>query len=140
MAKASALLNLSECYIKLGRPLEAIKMLNLVTSRYEKRNNFSYDIEAKLNEEYGDAYYKLNNFKRALEYHKKSKKLGLEGNLSYLEEIYNDKIYLDYKSMGNYEETILYLEKNMELKAELSKSKNRQYSKYLINEFKNEKN
>ena len=42
--------------------------------------------------------------------------------------------------MRDDENTILYLEKNMELKTELSKDKSREYSQYLINEFESEEN
>lgn len=136
-----AYINKADLQTELGNPLESIKLLNVANSRYKKRNNFNfYAFDVRLCEEYGDAYYKLNNFEKALEYHKKSEKLVIERDLPYLEGIYNEKIYLDYKGMGDYENTILYLEKNMELKTELSKDKNRQYSQYLLNEFESEKN
>lgn len=136
-----AYINKADLQTELGNPLESIKLLNLANSRYKKRNNFNfYYFDARLCEEYGDAYYKLNNYEKALENHKKGEKLVIERDLSYLEQIYNEKIYLDYKGMGDYDNTILYLEKNLELKTELSKDKNRQYSQYLINEFESEKN
>lgn len=61
----------------------------------------------KLFKEYGNEYYKLNNFEKELEYNKKCENLLIERDLSYLEEIYNERIYLDYKGMGDYENTIL---------------------------------
>ena len=135
-----AYINKADLQTELGNPLESIKLLNLANSRYKKRNNFNfYVFDVRLCEEYGDAYYKLNNFEKALEYHKKGEKLVIERDLSYLEETYNEKIYLDYEGMGDYKNTILYLEKNMELKTELSKDKNKQYFQYLINEFESEK-
>lgn len=134
-------INKADLQTELGNTLEAISILNQSRSIYEKKGNTNFsNFDLKLYEEYGDAYYKLGNFKNALEYYKKCEKLALERGLSYLEEIYNEKIYLDYKAMGDDENTILYLEKNMELKTELSKDKSREYSQYLINEFESEEN
>ena len=134
-------INKADLQTELGDPLEAIKILNIAKSTYEKRDNANFsNFDLKLYEEYGDAYYKLDNFNNALKYHKKCEKLALERGLSYLEEIYNEKIYLDYKGMNDYENTILYLEKNMELKTKLSKDKSKDYSQYLINEFESKEN
>ena len=134
-------INKADLQTELGNTLEAISILNQSRSIYEKKGNTNFsNFDLKLYEEYGDAYYKLGNFKNALEYYKKCEKLALERGLSYLEEIYNEKIYLDYKAMRDDENTILYLEKNMELKTELSKDKSREYSQYLINEFESEEN
>ena len=134
-------INKANLETELGNTLEAINMLNKSKSIYEKKGNTNFsNFDLKLYEEYGDAYYKLGNFKNALEYHKKCEELVLEKNLSYLAEIYNEKIYLDYKAMDDDENSILYLEKNMELKTELSKDKNREYSQYLINKFESDEN
>lgn len=134
-------INKADLQTEKENPLEAIKLLNIARDRQQKSVNFKYNnFDIKLFEEYGDAYYKLNDFKKALKYHKESEKLALNRDLVYLQEIYNEKIYLDYKSMGDDENTILYLEKNMELKTKLSQDKNKQYSQYLIKEFENEEN
>ena len=133
--------NKADLETELGNTLEAISILNQSRSIYEKKGNANFsNFDLKLYEEYGDAYYKLGNFKNALDYYKKCEKLALERGLSYLEEIYNEKIYLDYKAMGDDENTILYLEKNMQLKTELSKDKSREYSQYLISKFESEEN
>lgn len=134
-------INKADLQTELGNPLESIKLLDWAKYRYEKRNNFNfYNFDMKLYEEYGDAYYKLKGYENALKYHKKSEKLALQRNLFYSEAIYNEKIYLDYKGMGDYENTILYLERNTQLKTKLLNDKNRQYSQYLINEFESDKN
>ncbi|MEW9079931.1 tetratricopeptide repeat-containing diguanylate cyclase [Terrisporobacter glycolicus] len=126
---------------EINKPSESMKLLNIAKYRYKKRNNFNFsNFDVKLCEEYGDVHYKLKNYEKALKYHKEVQQMALERDLSYLDEIYNNKIYLDYKAMGDYKNTILYLEKNIKLKTELSKNKNRQYSQYLINKFESEKN
>lgn len=134
-------INKADLQTELGNPLEAIKLLEWASYRNKKGNEFNfYNFEMKLWEEYGDAYYELKDYKNALKYHKKSEKLAIQKNLSYLEVIYNEKIYLDYKNIGDYKNTILYLERNAQLKTKLLNDKNREYFQYLINEFESENN
>lgn len=134
-------INKADLQTEQGNPLDALKLLNSGKISYENDESYRIsNIDIRLYEEYGDAYYKLNDYSKALANHKKCESLVLQRDLSYLEEVYNEKIYLDYKSMGDYDNTILYLEKNIELKNKLAKDKNRQYSQYLINEFESEKN
>lgn len=134
-------INKADLQTELSNPLAAINILNRCKSIYDKKGNINFpNIDVKLYEEYGDAYYKLGNFKSALEYHKKCEKLALERELYYLEELYNEKIYLDYKAMYDHENTILYLEKNIKLKNKMSKDESKQYSQYLINKFESEVN
>ncbi len=120
---------------------EAIKLLDTAKKRYEKSDKFSfYDFDVKLLEEYGDAYYELGNYSLALKYHKESEDIVKTRGLTYLEEDYNNKIYLDYKGLGDYENTIKYLEKNNELKSNLFNDKDKEYSQYIYNQFQNKRN
>ena len=99
-----------------------------------------YDFDVKLLEEYGDVYYELGNYSLALKYHKEAEDIVKTRGLTYLEEDYNNKIYLDYKGLGDYENTIKYLKKNNELKSNLFNDKDKEYSQYIYNQFENKKN
>lgn len=133
--------NKADLQIQLGNINEAIKLLDTAKKRYEKSDKFSfYDFDVKLLEEYGDAYYELGNYSLALKYHKEAEDIVKTRGLTYLEEDYNNKIYLDYKGLGDYENTIKYLEKNNELKSNLFDDKDKEYSQYIHNQFENKKN
>lgn len=133
--------NKADLQTQLGNVDKAIKLLDLAKKRFEKRDKFSfYDFDVKLLEEYGDAYYKLQNYTLALKYHKEAENLVTVRGLSYLEEDYTNKIYLDYKSLGDYKNTIKYLEKNNQLKSNSFDNKDKECSQYLHNEFENNKN
>ena len=132
--------NKADLQTQLGNVNEAIKLLDTSKKRYEKCDEFSfYDFDVKLLEEYGDAYYELGNYSLALKYHKEAEDIVKTRGLIYLEEDYN-KIYLDYKGLGDYENTIKYLEKNNELKSNLFNDKDKEYSQYIYNQFENKKN
>ena len=132
--------NKADLQTQLGNASEAIKLLDKATESFEKRDKFSfYDFDVKLLEEYGDANYKLENYSLALKYHKEAENLVKVRGLSYLEEDYTEKIYLDYKALGDYENTIKYLEKNNKLKSNSFHDKDREYSQYLYNQFENNK-
>lgn len=125
----------------LNNPIEALRLIDLADSRYKLRDGFSYynfDIETAI--EYGNAYYKLEEYEKALEYHKEAEKLIEETQASYLEISINEYLYLDYKSLNDLENTIKYLEKNNNLRAEAKNYQDMQYSQYLIKKFDDDKN
>ncbi|MEG0856195.1 MAG: tetratricopeptide repeat-containing diguanylate cyclase [Terrisporobacter sp.] len=125
---------------KLENPKQALIYLDLAKSRYKKSTDFNfYDLDERLIQGYGDAYYKLGDYKKALAYHKDGEALVKKRKISYLEEDYNQKLYLDYKALEDNKNTIKYLEKNNELKTIQSNDIDRQYSHYLISKFENEK-
>lgn len=135
------LVDKADLQIELGNVNEAINLLDTAKNRYEKRDKFNfYDFDVKLLEEYGDANYKLGNYNLALKYHKEAEHIANIRGLSYLKEDYSKKIYLDYKALGDYKNTIKYLEKNNEIKSNLLKDKDREYSQYLCNQFENRQN
>ncbi|MGN0144766.1 MAG: diguanylate cyclase [Clostridium sp.] len=126
--------------IRMNNPNEALILLNSVKARYESIERFYfYDFDISINELYGDLNYKMGNYNQALEYHKKAQNDAIERNLTYLYDIHNDKIYLDYKALGDDKNVIKYLEKNNEFKSEQQHNSNIQYSQYLMKEFEAEK-
>lgn len=131
----------SDYEIRTGNLTEALRLLNLSKSQYEEAKAFYfYNFEILLNETYGDLNYNLGEYEEALKYHKEAERLVSETEIAYPRENLNDKIYLDYKALGDNENTIKYLEKNNELKSEIAQRNNRKYSQYLLNEFESEKN
>ena len=131
----------SDYEIRTGNLTEALRLLNLSKSQYEQTKQFYfYNFEILLNETYGDLNYKLGEYEEALKYHKEAETIVSETEIAYPKENLNDKIYLDYKALGDNENTIKYLEKNNELKSEITHKKNSQYSQYLLNEFESKKN
>lgn len=133
--------NIADLQVKEGNALEALNLLDLAKERYNEDDYFSfYDFDIKLAEVYGDAYYKLGNYEEALRYHKGAEKLATERELAYLQVFHNEMIYLDYKAIGDNENTIKYLERNNELRAKLKNRQDTQYSEYLIKEFQEVKN
>lgn len=125
----------------LGNPSTAIEYLEMAEDKYNTSyNNSFYDLDVEIAEEYGDAYYKMGNYEKALEYHKEMERLAKERDITYLEEDYNEKIYLDYKALGDYDSAMKYLEGNNELKSKKYLDKSRQYYQYLISKFESDKN
>ncbi len=132
--------NRADMETQLGNLEKAKGLLDNAKSRYEKRNKFSfYDFDVRLKEEYGDLYYKYGEYKLALEYHKEAWNLINKRGLTYLKENYSEKLYLDYKALGDYENTIKYLENTNNLKIKSYEDKTRQYYQYLHNEFEDNK-
>ena len=127
--------------VRKNNPDEALILLDSAKARYESIEKFYfYDFDISINELYGDINYKLGNYNEALEYHKKAQNDAIERNLTYLYDVHNDKIYLDYKALGDQENVIKYLERNNEFKSEQQHNSNIQYSQYLMKEFESEKN
>ena len=132
--------NKADIEIRKGNPSEALDLLNESKIKYEEFENFYfYDFDVTLNELYGNCYYKMGEYRQALQYHKRAQEMALERNLTYLYEQHNEQIYLDYKALGDNENTIKYLEDNIKLKSDSKHSNDIQYSQYLMNEFQSEK-
>ena len=126
---------------RLDNPLEAKRLLDVAADRFEKSKSFSfYDLDITIAQEYGDIDYKLENYEDALIHHKYAEKLTNERGLSYLKDINTYNIYLDYKSLGDYDSAMKYLEKNNEIQKKLKNDKSNQYSQYLLKEFESKKN
>lgn len=126
---------------EMGNPKKALELLDLANSRYESRLQFTFlDFDVELAEEYGDAYYKLGDYEKSLEYHKQLEKLVKEREITYLEENTYIKIHDAYKAIGNDLEALKYLGKSYNIMKENSSKKNIQYAQYLINKFESDKN
>ncbi len=129
-------INKADLETSQGNPKEAIRILSNLEKQYNEID--FYDFEIRFYGEYGDAYYELKDYDKAIYYHKMSESLVIKKDMIYLISMYNKKIYQDYKAMGDKENSILYLEKNKDLQDELIKQKDNQYSQYLINKFESE--
>ena len=124
----------------MGDTSQALEVLKLAEERYNKRTDFRfYGMNVKFAEGYGDIYYKMGDYEKALSYHKEAEKLAKEMDVSEVQEEHNEKIYKDYKALGDYDNAIAYLEKNNELKTEISRDKSKQYSQYLVSKFESDK-
>ncbi|MGL6106869.1 tetratricopeptide repeat-containing diguanylate cyclase [Romboutsia sp.] len=133
--------NRADLETNLNNPLKALSLLDLASKRYKNSSDFNYyDFDIKLLEEYGDAYYKLGEYTKTLEYHKKAQILSNERNLFYYKDLYNERIYLEYKALGDYENAMEYLEKSNELKKQAKHNQEKQYTQYLIEKFETKEN
>lgn len=122
-----------------GNYKEALRLLEEAESRVNEKSNLNFNnVDVRLKEELGDAYYVQGDFLKSLEYHKEAQALATEKNLVYLEVNHNEKLYLDYKALGDNDNTIKYLEKNNDLKTKLKDNQDRQYSQFLITKFERE--
>lgn len=125
---------------RLGFAYEAIRLLDMAVERYNSREDFIYyDFDIRLAEEYGDAYYELGKYDRALKYHKYVEELTDYRGSNYYRDSNTYSLYLDYKAMGDYTKAMEYLEKNNEIKLESNKNKEMQYAQYLLKKFESEK-
>lgn len=123
-----------------GNQTEALRLLGEARSRFNEKSKFYfYNFDIKIIEELGDAYYMVGNYEIALKYHKEAQVLAKERNLVYLEISHNDKLYLDYKALGDDENTIKYLQINNDLKTKVKDDQNRQYSQFLVTKYEREK-
>ena len=125
---------------EMGNPSQALKLLDLAQERYNSRIDFTfYHLNVRITEEYGDAYYKIGDYGKALTYHKEAGKLAKEIEAPQVQEDYNEKIYKDYKALGDCNNALIYLEKNNELKTQIYRDKSKYYSQYLVSKFESEK-
>lgn len=123
-----------------GNAKEALRLLEEAKNRFEEKSQFLfYNFDIKIVEETGDAYYVLEDFDKALMYHTEAQELAKKRNLIYLELEHNDKLYFDYKALGDDTNTIKYLERNNDLKTKIKNDQNTQYSQFLITKFEKEK-
>ncbi len=133
-------LNKADLESEMGNPREALDLIDLAKSRYEKRVQFSFlHFNVELMEEYGDAYYKLKDYNKAVKYHKEVERLIKESKITYLEEEIYEKIYKDYKALNDNKNAIKYLEKSFDKRKESSENKSNQYAQYLANQFESAK-
>ena len=125
---------------KVGNPLVSLGLLDAAYEMYKDGGaNAFYHFDITLLNEYGDVYYKLENYLEALKSHKKAEISSKERGLDYLEEKNNKRIYLSYKAIGDVKNTIKYLERNSEIQTELRDKADTQYAQYIHNEFENNK-
>ena len=130
----------ADLYIRTGKTDEAIKLLEFAENKFNeiKKPTFK-NLDKSILREYGNLYYSIGEYEKALEYRMKEKKLIEDKQLFHLEENCNYRIYSVYKDMGNYSEALKYLERNHELNNSTSEERNKKYSKYLIDQLEKNK-
>lgn len=122
-----------------GNPKEALRLLHEAKSRFDEKGQiFFNNFDIKIIEEFGDGYYALADYETALKYHKEAQELAKQRNLVYLESVHNEKLYFDYKELGDDKNTIKYLEQNNELQKKIKNNQDTQYSQFLITKFEKE--
>lgn len=132
----------SKINLKNRNLIEAKRLLDISAKRYEENiNNFRYvDFDIYLLDTYGDIYYDELQYDKALEYHKASEALAKERGTSYYESQHAEKIYIDYEALKDYENANIYMKKYIEVKDNIRKKQDNQYTQYLHKKFEDEKN
>ncbi|GHA51993.1 GGDEF domain-containing protein [Photobacterium aphoticum] len=94
-----------------------------------------YHFDIKMNMTYGDIYQRRGEHQQALQYYKQAETFIHHRGVFYLIDDINERLYKSYKALGEWAQTIAYLEKNNQIIKEQRDDHNAQYSQYIYGEF-----
>lgn len=120
---------------------KSLEYLNLGKTRFESAKKFAiYDMDIEIATKFGNLYYRLNDYNRALAFYLKAEALADERGLKYFKDIHSLALFKTYKELGQPENALKELEKNNNLKAIYRNNRDVEYSQFMVEKFQNLKN
>ncbi|MGN0483174.1 MAG: diguanylate cyclase [Lachnospiraceae bacterium] len=128
----------AELYVMTNRVNEAFDILDETKTRYERSSDFYYvEFDMGLLNLYGEAYYAIGQYQKALEYYKKEEQMTKVRGLSE-DEQYVHNLYLTYKAIGDSKRAYWYMDKLLAMKTKAYNDQENQHASYLLEQFESQ--
>lgn len=120
---------------------KSLEYLNLGKTRFESTKKFTiYDMDIEIATKFGNLYYNLKDYVRALDFYMEAESLAAERGLKYFKDIHSLALFKTYKELGQQKNALKELEKNNNLKVNYRNNRDAEYSQFMVEKFQNSKN